>query len=437
MHGSAVIATGLTAPAFERASNPLLDDAVYGSSDDWKDFTSLNGDGDIAKVPVTARTSLGYAPFWRAIWLISSDMASFPIVVNKRVKTKLGEGKELDRKHAANVLRRPNRRMTRFTFIQTLLSHACRRGNGYSYVRRDGGGRPKELLILDPTNTWPVVRNGVLLYVTSVNGKLLRLDAEDVIHLKGLGGDGIQGFDILYYAKKTLGLAMATREHRIKFFQNGAKPSVVLEAPGQIPKKVLRVLKSQWEKLYSGVSNHHRTAILQMGTSAKVLTQSARDSQLLEGQEFDVMQVSAITGVPPHKIGGRGRGGYASLEAENEAYMSDCIAHWVTALEQELADKLLTEKEKDSDSHTIEIMTAAKVKANLLARYQTYGIGILNRWLVPNDVRRMEGLNPVPWGDQPIDFQKAAGEGGTGSSGTVNESQIIEIVKKILANNQD
>lgn len=431
--GSAVITCGINTPQLQRASFPAMGGTAWGDADDWREFSTLNGDSeDIKSVPVTNRTALGYAPFWRAIWLVSSDMGSFPIHINKRVKTELGEGKQLDRKHPANVLRKPNPRMTRFTFIQTLASHAMRRGNGYSYVRRDGGGRPVELLILDPTCTWPVVRNGVLWYVTQVASKLLRLDAEDVIHIKGLGNDGIQGYDILSYAKKTLSLAMGTREHRINYFKQGAKPSVILEAPGQIPPKVMKQIKSQWGKLYSGVSNHHRTAILQMGTSAKVLSQSARDSQLLEGQEFDVMQISAITGVPPHKIGGRGRGGYASLEAENEAYMSDCIAHWVTAFEQEFTDKLLTEKEKDTSSHTIEIMTQAKVKANLIARYQAYALGITNRFMTPNDARRLEGLNPVPWGDDPVDHQKSAGEGSTGSGGSVNESQIAEIVKKIL-----
>lgn len=434
MHGQMVISAGLAAPQLQRSSSLLLDGATLGTQEEWKEFTSLDGGDDIKSVPVNTRSALGYAPFWRAVTLMGSDMGSFPIVVYKRVDTEFGEGKERDRKHAANVInRRPNPYMSRYTFIQTLIIHAGRKGNGYSYVRRDGGGRPKELLILSPESTWPVRRNGVLWYVTEINGKLLRLDAEDVIHIKGPGDDGLVGYDVLTYAKKTLGLALATREHRITYFKNGAKPAVVLEAPGQIPPKVLKQLKSQWQKLYAGVSNHHRTAILQMGTSAKVLTQNARDSQLTEGQELDVYHISAITGVPPHKIGGRGRGGYASLEAENEAYMSDCIAHLVTACEQEFADKLLTEKEKASESHTIEIMTAAKVKANLLTRMQAYALAINARVMVPNEARAKEGLNPTEWGNIPVDNQKSASGSSSGDSGSVNEEQVAKIVQKMLA----
>jgi HK97 family phage portal protein len=438
MHGSAVITCGLSAPQVERASNPLLDDGVWSTKEEWNDFTSLDGGEQAAGVRVNTRTALGYAPFWRAVTLMGSDMGSFPIAVYKRVKTKWGEGKERDRKHPANVInRRPNRYMSRYTFIQTLIIHAGRKGNGYAYVRRDGGGRPKELLILAPESTWPVRRNGVLWYVTEVNGKLLRLEAEDVIHIKGPGDDGLQGYDVLSYAKKTLGLALATREHRIVYFKNGAKPAVVLEAPGQIPPKVLKRLKSQWQSLYAGVSNHHRTAILQMGTSAKTLTQNARDSQLIEGQELDVYHISAITGVPPHKIGGRGRGGYASLEAENEAYMSDCIAHLVTACEQEFADKLLTEKEKRNETHTIEILTAAKVKANLLTRMQAYAFAINARVMIPNEAREKEGLPPTEWGSIPVDNQKSANGGTGGGENPPNESQIAEIVKKIMAESQN
>lgn len=437
--GSMIISSGIPAPVFERASNPLLDDAAFGDKQDWTDFSTIGTADSIDNIVVNKRTALGFAPFWRSIYLIGSDMGSMPIWINKRVSTEFGEGKTRDKKHPANLInKKPNKYMTRYTFIQTLISHAVYRGNGYSYIVRDGGGRPKELLILDPTCTWPVRRNGVLWYVTQVNGKLLKLDAEGVIHIKGLGDDGLQGFDLLSYAKKTLGLAMATREHRIMFFKQGAQPSVVLECPGRMPPKVLKRLKTQWQELYSGVSKHHKTAILQMGTSAKVLSQTARDSQLLEGQEFDVMQISAITGVPPHKIGGRGRQNYGSMEQENEAYMSDCISHWVTACEMEFADKLLTEKEKDADTHTIEFLTQAKVKANLLTRYQAYGIGILNRWLVPNDVRRSEGLNPLPWGDEPVDFQKSAGSPGAGGTqpGAISEQDVVDIVKKIVAGMQ-
>lgn len=434
MHGSAVIATGLAAPQVERAGNPLLDDAVWSTQEEWKDFTSLDGGEMTAGVKVNTRTALGYAPFWRAVTLMGSDMGSFPIVVYKRVETEFGEGKERDRKHPANVInRRPNPYMSRYTFIQTLIIHAGRKGNGYAYVRRDGGGRPKELLILSPESTWPVRRNGVLWYVTEVNGKLLRIEAEDVIHIKGPGDDGLIGYDVLTYAKKTLGLALATREHRINFYKNGARPSVVLEAPGQIPPKVLKQLKKSWGSLYSGVANHHRTAILQMGVSAKHMSQNARDAQLIEGQELDVYHISAITGVPPHKIGGRGRGGYASLEAENEAYMSDCIAHLVTACEQEFGDKLLTEKEKASESHTIEIMTAAKVKANLLTRMQAYSLAINARVIVPNEARAKEGLNPTEWGNVPVDNQKSASGTTGGDSGSVNEEQVAKIVKQMLA----
>lgn len=429
MQGSMVIACGITGPCVERSGF----DVSLGSKDDWTEFTSIDGGEEESGVRVNKRTALGWAPFWRAISLPAGDIGIFPIWINKRVKTKLGEGKERDKKHPANLInRKPNRFMTRFDFIRTLLSHAMYRGNGYSLIRRDGGARPKELLLLDPTCTWPVRRNGVLWYITQVNGDLIKIPAEDIIHIKGFGEDGLQGYDLLSYAKKTLGLALATREHRIVYFKHGAKPSVVLECPGRMPPKVLNKVKEGWNKLYSGVNNHHRTAVLQMGTSAKILGQTARDSQLIEGQELDVMHISALTGVPPHKIGGRGRQNYGSMEQENEAYMSDCISHWVTACEQEFADKLLTEKEKKEDSHTIEFLTQAKVKANLLTRYQAYGIGIVNQWLVPNDVRRAEGMNPMEGGDVPVNFQAAA-KSGLNGEGSVNESQIAEIVKKILA----
>ena len=56
----------------------------------------------------------------------------------------------------------------------------------------------------------------------------------DVMHIPGLGFDGLIGYSPIAIAKNALGTSMATDEYASKFFENGASPSGVLEYPGVV-----------------------------------------------------------------------------------------------------------------------------------------------------------------------------------------------------------
>lgn len=78
------------------------------------------------------------------------------------------------------------------------------------------------------------------------------LRPEDVLHIPGLGFDGLVGYSPIAMAKNAVGLAIATEEYGARFFANGAAPGGVLEHPGVV--KTFEVwitpvgdLLDQWE----------------------------------------------------------------------------------------------------------------------------------------------------------------------------------------------
>lgn len=369
-----------------------------------------------AGVSVTTKKAMTYAAVWRAVGLISSDVGKLPLFVYRRN----GEGKKRAVDHPAYQLLRykPNSEMTSFVFRQTLLQHGLLRGNGYAYIDRAGSAAPLELIPLDPDQTWPVRANGVLYYVTTSidDGRetLHKLRQDQVLHVKGMGWDGLTGYSVIEYAKESLAMGLAAREYGARFYSNNARAGVLLEHPGQLSKEAAERIKTSWDKMHAGLENSHKTAILEEGMKANVITISARDAQLIEQRQFEIREVANWFGVPPHKLGDSSRTAYNSLEQENQSYLDDALDRWLVAFEEECRDKLLTEEQKRQDSHVIEFERKALVRSNLTDRANYYKAALAGApWMTVNQVRGIENENPLddPNADTlliPLNIQQGA-----------------------------
>lgn len=374
--------------SIERPQVPL-------SSDDAFLYDLLGSEKTATGERVTYKSALSLDAVWRAVWLISSGVAKLPIGVYRRE----GDGKQRLADHPAFVLleRRPNEYMTPFTLKQTLEANALLHGNGYAAIVRRRGV-PEELLPLDPSVTYPVRANGVLWYVTHANGELIRLAAEDVLHVKGLGYDGLQGYSVLSYAAEAIGLGLGQRKYNAKFFGGGARPGVVLEAPGMVKPEHREELRRSFERMHQGIENSHRVAILTNGLKLHPFTVNAKDSQLLESRGFTIREIANFFGLPPHKLGDTTRQGYASLEQENQSYLDDTLDPWLVTWEEECTAKLLSEAERRADTHLIEFNRSALVRADMAQRFTAYQTGLLSGFLSVDEVRGRENLNPLPEG---------------------------------------
>lgn len=404
---------GFLSTILKRATpnNPSFD---INSAEAWDAFDT--GKSDTGE-NVNRKTALGYSPVWRGVNLISRDVGKLPLITYERTYQSFGEGKERAVSHPAyRPLRwKANSEMTAFVWKQTIMGHALIEGNGYSYIFRDGAGRPLELVPLFPDQTYPVRENGVLMYVTHVNGTPRKLDRMNVVHIKGLSYDGLCGYSVIKCARDSLSLGMAASKFGRILFKNNARPSVVLEHPTKLQPKAVEELRSSWERMHTGLDNAHKTAILTEGLKAHILSFNAEDSQFLQTRQFEIREVANWFGVPPHKLGDTTRTAFASLEQENQAYLDEALDPWLVAWEEECRDKLLTEEEKDRDSHVVEFMRQALVRADMATRYNSYSIGINNGFLNPNEARARENLNPYEGGDEfrfPLNMSGATNSQG-------------------------
>ena len=363
--------------------------------DEWL-YEALGGSKSVTGLRVGRKSALTYSPAWRAVNLIARDVGKLPLFIYHRL---VEGGIERATEHPAYRLLRhdPNSEMTAAVFRATMTAHALLLGNGYAYIHRAGDGTPLELIPLNPENTHNVRVNGVLWYVTLTGTEAERkLAPVNVIHIKGLGFDGLTGYSIIEYAKNSIGVGLAAQQYGGSFFARGARPSAVIEHPAKLSAEAVGRLRTSWEKMHEGLNNAHRAAILDEGMKLHAFGATAKESQLLELQEFSMRDVANWFGVPPHKIGDTTRTSYASLEQENQAYLDDALDPWLHAWESECRAKLLTETEKKTDSHVIEFLRAALVRADLATRYAAYNTALQGGWMSRDEIRAKENENPIP-----------------------------------------
>ncbi len=268
------------------------------------------------------------------------------------------------------------------------------------------------MIWLDPASTFPFKVyadgkedwKGELWYKTIVhklNGGVtsLILRPDEVFHLRGLGWDGLTGYSVISLARQSFGLAIAAEKHGARFFKNNARPGIVLEAPPGVfeDEQQAKTFLKEFNDAHANTDNAHKTGLLREGIQAKPLTVSNEDSQWLESRTFQRVEVALWFGLE-YITGDDSSVSYNSLEQKAAAYLQSTLQRWLVRWQEEAQRKLLTERQKQNETHYFEFLTAALLRGALADRYKAYEVGIRNEWLSPNDVREMENLNERPDG---------------------------------------
>lgn len=340
-------------------------------------------------------------PLYRAVSLIANDVARLPLDTLRRVEN--GKEKETGTQLFRLLARKPNPLTTSFVWRRTMVWHMLIRGNGYSYIQRDSQHRPRAIWSLDPdTVTATIVKDEAgemrRFYLVKLNdGREDVYDSTDIIHFAGPGWDGFRGWPATNVMADTITAGQNMRRFGIRFFENNARPGMVLMSEKMLSPDQIDKLREQWTKSQAGIDNAHKVSVLPAGMKVETITTSAKDSMLEDAKKFNVLDVSNFFGVPPHKLGDSSRTAYNSLTEENQSYLDEALDPWLCLIESELYDKLLPERDKASDSRLIEFNRAALLRANIQARGEFYAKALAGApFMTPEEVRVKEDMLPEP-----------------------------------------
>ena len=338
---------------------------------------------------------------YACVRILAEAVASLPLHVYEYQDD---GGKKLVHDHPLYYLLHdePNPEMTSFVFRETLMSHLLIWGNAYAQIIRDGAGRVLGLYPLLP-DKMEVQRDdkGNIYYVYSRNSDEnptfkeygnIKLKAEDVLHIPGLGFDGLIGYSPIAMAKNAVGMTLACEEYGASFFANGANPGGVLEHPGVLkdPSKV----RESWNSVYRGVSNAHKIAVLEEGMKYQQIGIPPEEAQFLETRKFQINEIARLYRIPPHMVGDLDKSSFSNIEQQSLEFVKYTLDPWVIRWEQSLQRSLLLPGEKGK--YFIKLNVDGLLRGDYQSRMNGYAVGRQNGWFSANDIREMENMNPIP-----------------------------------------
>ncbi len=352
--------------------------------------------GTDSGVSVNEFTALQHGPVWRAVNLISGDVARIPLLLYRR-KGENGRERYTNDPVFRLLRRRPNRSMTAFLWKKLLTADVLLWGNAYAFIVRDGNGRPSRLLRLDPYNVCPKRDqvSGELWYEVRLEGiDPFSVDASEMLHLRGIGTNE-KGYSVVQMAREGISLGVATRTHGAKYFKQGSRPTMIVEVPDSIGPDGVKLIQDQFPKKYGGLDKQHIPVVLDQGAKGTVFTTSNEDAQFLGSREFDLVEVSHWFNIPPGKLGHTARSSYASVEQENLSYLDSLDPHFVM-WEQECDEKLISLEQKRGDTAFTEFLREALVRVDIKTQWEVYRQALSMGAMNLNEVRARGNLEALP-----------------------------------------
>ena len=308
--------------------------------------------GSASGKQVNERTSMQMTAVYSCVRILSEAVASLPLNVYRYTDTG-GKEKAFDHPLYRLLHDEPNPEMSSFIFRETLMTHLLLWGNAYAQIIRNGKGEVIALYPLMPDRmTVDRDANGRLYYkyrksnddAPTMESGVVNLAPSDVLHVPGLGFDGLVGYSPIAMAKNAIGLAIAAEEYGSKFYANGAAPSGVLEHPGTL-KDPTRV-RDSWNSTFGGSSNSHKVAVLEEGMKYTPISISPNEAQFLETRKFQINEIARIFRVPPHMVGDLEKSSFSNIEQQSLEFVKYTLDPWVIRWEQALYRTLLSEEEK-------------------------------------------------------------------------------------------
>ena len=371
-----------------------------------KPTDSLNGSGyrfffggTTSGKAVNERSAMQMTAVYACVRILSESIACLPVHLYQ-YKEAGSKEKALSHPLYKILHEEPNPEMTSFVFRETLMTHLLLYGNAYAQIIRNGKGQVIGLYPLMP-NRMTVDRDehGHLYYqyqmqesdAQTMKAGTVTLQPSDVLHIPGLGFDGLVGYSPIAMAKNAIGLSIATEEYGAKFFANGATPGGLLEFPGTV--KEQDGIRESWNKGFSG-SNSHKIAILEEGMHYTPISISPNEAQFLETRKFQIDEIARIFRVPPHMVGDLEKSSFSNIEQQSLEYVKYTLEPWIVRWEQALNRALLSDSEKAA--YFVKFNVDGLLRGDYQSRMNGYATARQNGWMSANDIRELENLDRIP-----------------------------------------
>ncbi len=342
--------------------------------------------------------ALALTAVWDCVRIISESLSSLPWQVFSR-RGDGGRDRKVDHRVDELLNHQANPETTAMDFRATLIAHVLLWGNGYAEIDKTRSGSVIALWPLAPDRVLPGrLDDGRLAYeVQQSSGDRVVIPADRMLHFRGLGFDGIQGYDVITVVGQAMGLGLGMDGYASDFFGNGAHPGGIVHHPGQPTEATIKRLQDSLDRK-TGVGNWLRPLLLEDGMKWETVGLSPEAAQMIESRRFGVAEIARIFRMPLHKLAELDRSTKANIEAQGIEFVTDTLLPWAVRLEQEVNAKLVridVRSRRLFSRHKF----AGLLRGDVKARGEFYKILLGNGVASVNEVRAFEDMNPIKGGD--------------------------------------
>ncbi len=306
---------------------------------------------------------------------------------------------------SSRVLKREaNPIMSPFRFFELLQRQAISAGNGYAELQFDKKtGDVVAAWPIPPDKCKPrwIERAGreidIAYDITLSNQDVVTLTKDRVLHIAGIGFDGLKGYPLVDYMVNVIGLDQALEEYSSMFFRNGAGQSGWVTVPDGFSEEQINNMRSHYSILNEGLDNAHRWKFLYESAKFQPSSVTPQDSQMTESKIFQIQEIARFHRMPLHKIQETSKAtGYASLEQFNNEFVSDTLSPWIINWEEEINRKFFSEEE---DLY-VKFNVNAILRGDAKSRSMFYRTMVFTGIMTPNEARALEELPPIEGGNK-------------------------------------
>jgi len=347
-------------------------------------------------VTVTEEKAMEHTAVYAAVRIIAETIASLPLHVYTEQD---GERKKAKDNYLYKILKRkPNNLMTSFTWREVMLAHLLLWGNHYSKLDLSNDGKIKAIWPLMPGQMQVKKRDDRIYYKYSpADASPQMFEQAEIMHIPGLGFNGIVGKSVIKMARESVGLGLAAEEFGSRFFSQGAQPGGIVEYPGKLSDDAYDRYKKDMRDQYSGLSKSHKLMVLEEGLKYHQTGIPPDDAQFLETRRFQVEEIARIFRVPPHMLADLDRATFSNIEQQSINFVVNTIRPWLVRIEQVLNDSLLSDRNnKNYIKFVVEGLLRGDAESRASFYNQMFNIGAMSI----NEIRDKEELNPIDNGDQ-------------------------------------
>lgn len=377
----------------------------------------------LGKTTVSSRTMQSMPAVWYALQKIGGDIGKTPIEPRQTLPD--GRGSEAMRSHATWRLLRdePNNYQTPDVFKELIQTHALGWGNGRAAIIRNGR-EAVELLPMLPDRTVTEMVMGEKFHITmpgeddplafrsafdevretgKLAGGMAAIPDRDVLHIIGLSGDGVAGYNIGRVFQDALGTGLGGHRLMQRQMSKGFTGRVMLTDGsgafnGPDAEKQAQEFMKQFRERYSAEKDGEVAGLLRRGMTAEVLSMSNADAQLIEQMKFSRQDVMLIFGLQ-HMPGDDSAQGYNSLEQKKLDQLESTNDRWMTRWELQCDMKLRTEAEKIAGRMYFKFNAGSRLRTDIQTTANVLTSLVRSTIITKNEAREKLEMNPVEGGD--------------------------------------